>query len=124
MSSGEYVLLTEIFANGSFAKEDKNASEEIFSNESPVKRFLIEEDEMIPEEVFTNGSFGSFVKSDQRGEDVFTNGSLPKSLTSAPLLQLYETVVKIYFSLAFIFLIININFLHIFFELIKTNSDS
>lgn len=79
MSSGENAA-PEVFGNGtfvkSFLKEDKN----------DLKSLPLEEDEVVANE--------SFVESLQRGEDVFTNGSLPKSLTSAPLLPLYQIVVN------------------------------
>ena len=89
MSAGEYAF-PEVFTNASFVKslprEDKNASAEVFTNGSYVESIFKEE-----EELFT--------------EEVFTNGSLPKSLTSAPLLPLYQFVVKKYFAAKFMVLI-------------------
>ena len=115
MSSGEYAL-TEVFGNGTFveslAREGKNAPEEAFSNGSPVKSLLLEEDEVVSEEVFPNGSFVESVEIGE--EDVFTNGSLPTSLSSAPLLPLYQIVVRQDFHTSLI-----VNFLHIFGRLIK-----
>ena len=56
-----------------------------------------------------------FVESVEIGEeDVFTNGSLPTSLSSAPLLPLYQIVVRQDFHTSLI-----VNFLHIFWKLIK-----
>ena len=76
MSSGEYPAVPEVFANASFVRtlprEDKNASEE----------------------VFTNGSFVEIGEDEVVSEEVFSNGSLPESLTSPPLLPLYQFVVN------------------------------
>ena len=69
-------------------REDKMTSDKVTDN-TFVKNTIRGD-----EEVFSNISFWPIGNEDKETpEEVFTNGTLPESLTSVPLLPLYQSVV-------------------------------
>ena len=69
-------------------REDKMTSDKVTDN-TFVKNTIRGD-----EEVFSNISFWPIGNEDKEiPEEVFTNGTLPESLTSVPLLPLYQFVV-------------------------------